>query len=176
MPITVEMMKAAASSGLSVVCASCERYWEAREKKIAGDACLAMDGCGSPLAGDVFHEYRGPITEHVFKHNCFVCGDPAVKCLGVQHRQRVVGICQKHLEWLQDPEMRKPRPITLTTKKRNYLGVDEDTLKGFKLPPEDSLFGQILKTEKEWADEDGVEFDPTAPPLLGFGGGNGKGS
>ena len=98
MTITVEMMKAAAGSGLSVVCASCEKYWEARDKGIVGDACLAMRACGSPFANGSFEEYRGPMTEDVFKNACFVCGDPPVKAVAKTGSSRVMAICEKHLK------------------------------------------------------------------------------
>jgi len=172
MAITVEMMKAAAASGLSVVCASCERYWEARDKGLQGDVCLASAACGSPFAGGTFHEYQGPITKHVFKHNCFVCGDAAVKALAKPGSDRSIGICSKHFEWMNDPKMRKPQPVQLTTKpKKNFLDVDEATLKGHKLPPENSLLGEMLRTEKEWADADGNEFNPLS--LMRVNGSNG---
>lgn len=166
MSITVAMMKAVANSGLSVVCASCELYWEARGKGILGDACLALSNCGSPFAGGNFHEYRGAMTEDVFADCCFVCGDAAVKRVRKGGVGRKLGICATHFEWLQDPTMRGPKPIQLTTRpEKNYLDVDEKDLKGAKLPPENSLLGNMLSTEKEWADKDGVEFKPSE--LLG---------
>lgn len=164
MPITAEMMKAAASSGLSVVCSSCELYWSAREKGIQGDRCLAQDGCGSPLSNGVFHEYRGPLTTEMLRRSCFVCGAPAVKGLRRNGNPRTVGICGQHAAWMGDPEMRRPVRTQITTKPQsNYLGIDLKELNGHRLPPETSLLGNILKTEKEWADEDGREFD-----ALGF--------
>ena len=161
MTITVEMMKAAANSGLSVVCASCELYWEARGKGIVGDACLALSNCGSPFAGGNFHEYRGVMTEDVFMRCCFVCGADAVKSVQKGGVGRKLGICATHFEWLQDPAMRGPKPLQLSTRpEKNYLDVDASSLKGHKLPPEKSLLGQMLQTEKEWAHEDSVEFKP----------------
>jgi hypothetical protein len=161
MTITVDMMKAAANSGLSVVCSSCELYWDARGKGIVGDACLALSNCGSPFAGGNFHEYRGVMTEEVFRRCCFVCGEPSVKSVQKGGQGRVLGLCATHFEWMQDPAMRGPRPVQPTTRpEKNYLNVDASDLKGVKLPPEKSLLGQMLKTEKEWADEDSVEFRP----------------
>jgi hypothetical protein len=61
---------------------------------------------------------------------------------------------------MNDPEMRNPLPSQVTSKpKRNYLDIDPKVLNGHKLPSEKSLLGTMLKTEKEWADKDGVEFD-----------------
>jgi len=158
--ITVEMMKAAAESGLSVVCATCERYWEARSKGIVGDRCLSLSNCGSPLAKDDFHEYRGALTDRQFARCCFVCGEPAVKGLRKAGGLRIVGVCAKHAPWMNDPSMHDPVPAKITDKsERNYLGLDPTLLKGKNLPRESSLAGVILKTEKEWADKSGYEFD-----------------
>lgn len=167
MPISLEMMKEAARSGLSVVCASCELYWEARDKGILGDRCLAHDGCGSPLANGTFHEYRGPLTEDALKRFCFVCGSPAAKGLRRTGDPRMIGVCEEHFEWMNDPAMRRPLPADITDKEpKNYLGIDPKDLNGHQLPREHSLLGTILKTEKEWADRAGYEFD--AKKLLGL--------
>jgi len=146
-PITVVMMKAACASGLSAVCAACERYWEAREKGIPGDRCLARGPCGSPLSGDYFRYYRGILTAEAFQRFCFVCAEAATHRLSNPGWPRCIGACDEHVRWLQDPRMRqrlRERP------KRN----------GFVLPPAGTLAGEILRTEKEWADRGGYEFRP----------------
>lgn len=159
MPISLQMMQAAASSGLSVVCATCENYWNAREKGIVGDRCLSKSNCGSPFAGGTFHEYRGALTDDRFAACCFVCGDAATHRIK-RPNARSIGICLTHLAWMSDPTMRDPVPAKITDKvERNYLGLDAADLAGRKLPPEQSLMGVILKTEKEWADQDGKPFD-----------------
>jgi len=152
MPITIEMMKAASRSGLSIVCASCERYWEARDKGIPGDQCASDSGCGSPLAGDYYHDYRGIMTTDAFMRFCFVCGEDATHRLDHPAWPRKIGVCREHVEWMKDPEMRRPK-----------RGVSLDSgLNGKALPPENTLLGAILNTEKEWAEQDGREFDPDA--------------
>lgn len=88
--------------GLSFVCSLCVKYWGARDKGIPGDQCLAESGCGSPIAGDDFHEYEGPLT--AFDRWCFVCGDKSR--FGVRSRSclrptaRIFGICVKHVPLL----------------------------------------------------------------------------
>ena len=96
MPFDPAKVAAAVSGGLSVVCATCENYWEARDKGVPGGRCMARDGCGSPIAGDVFHEYRGPMTQ--FDRFCFVCGSAATHAVRVDQYVRVVGICSSHVE------------------------------------------------------------------------------
>jgi hypothetical protein len=152
MPITVEMMKAASQAGLSIVCASCELYWEARDKGLVGDQCLAKNGCGSPLAGDCFHEYRGIMTVDAFRKFCFVCGDDATHRLDHPTWPRVIGVCRDHVEWMKDAKMRQPQ-------RRPYVDAPPNGKK-FELPPEESLIGKIVRTEIEWAQEGGYEFDP----------------
>ena len=147
MPITVAMMEAASASGLSAVCASCERYWEARERGVPGDRCAATRPCGSPLAGDYFNDYRGILTSDAFKRFCFVCANPAHHILRNPAWYRDIGVCSEHLSWMDDAVMRSPSREKLKS------------LNGFKMPPRGTLLGEILHTEKEWAEQDGREFD-----------------
>lgn len=167
MPITIDMMKAAAAQGLSIVCASCERYWEAREKGVVGDRCSSVFTCGSPLVDRTFPEYRGLMTEESFGRFCFVCGADAVLTVRKRLTLRKIGLCAEHVTWLKEqrgditaipmPRLDKPEP--------NYLGIDPKELQGHRLPREGSLLGAMLKTEKEWADRYGWEFSPLT--LLG---------
>ena len=71
-PIKVAL---AVQGGLSPICATCNKYWKAREQNVPDGRCLAVDGCGGPLVGDDFHEYEGPMTD--FSRWCFVCGEDA---------------------------------------------------------------------------------------------------
>lgn len=149
MAITVEMMEAAARSGLSVVCSSCEKYWEARGKGILGDACLAIGRCGSPLIGDDFSEYRGIMTESAFGQFCFVCGKASVTRLRKHGHLREIGICAEHFSWMKDYAMRNPLLLRLGEKPEKK-----------PLARKGSLLAEILKTEEDWANQEGREFDP----------------
>lgn len=100
MTLNLAKVGLAVQSGLSTVCATCSRYWEARDKRLPEPQCLAKDGCGSPLRGDDFHEYVGPITD--FGRWCFVCGDDAHYGVRVQGRTRPVGMCEGHLKLLTE--------------------------------------------------------------------------
>ncbi len=94
MPLDPTKVAMAVHGGLSIVCATCERYWGARDRGIEGDTCLSDRPCGGPLAGDTFHNYRGPMTQ--FDQFCFVCGDTATKVLRVKGHVRPIGCCDKH--------------------------------------------------------------------------------
>lgn len=100
MPLDPFLVEAAVKSGLSAVCATCRKYWEGREKGLPEPRCTAVSKCGSPLAGDDFHEYSGPITE--FDRWCFVCAAASKYGVTVRGRARVVGVCEKHVRLLAD--------------------------------------------------------------------------
>lgn len=100
MPLDPHLVEAAVRSGLSSVCATCRKYWEGRDKGLPEPQCTAVTKCGSPLAGDDFHEYDGPITE--FDRWCFVCAEPSKYGIKVKDRKRVIGVCVKHIKLLAD--------------------------------------------------------------------------
>ncbi len=93
-PIKVAM--AVEKQGLSVVCATCTKYWKGREKGLPEPQCTAIDGCGSPIGGGTFHEYQGPIPD--FKVWCFVCGAAPDKFMFIAGNPMLFGICNTHLE------------------------------------------------------------------------------
>lgn len=93
----------AAARGLSVYCSSCKKYWAAREQGVPGDQCLSRERCGSPIAGDDFHEYDGPITDYM--RFCFVCGAGTPRYgAQVEGKQRIIGVCAKHVRMLEELE------------------------------------------------------------------------
>jgi hypothetical protein len=106
----------AVSGGLSIVCATCEKYWGARDKEVPDDKCLAVDNCGSPIAGDVFHEYRGPMVR--FDQFCFVCGSQAAHAVRVDNSVRVIGVCNEHVELIKTlkPEGKRAPNVVLISK------------------------------------------------------------
>jgi hypothetical protein len=122
MPIDTQEVALAVSRGLSVVCATCERYWAAREAMVPGDRCFSVDGCGSPIAGDVFHEYRGPMTQ--FDRYCFVCGNKATHAVRVDNSVRVIGCCSEHIQLVKTlrPE-NKPAPNVVVISKDGELAI-----------------------------------------------------
>lgn len=95
------------ATGTSFVCAMCEWYWEGKEIRTKSkrlidilrddQLCTSTSSCGSPLAGDAFHEYKGPITD--FEGHCFVCGAPSEFGVKVRNLLRIVGVCKTHVEW-----------------------------------------------------------------------------
>ena len=133
MPMDPVKIATAVSGGLSVVCATCEKYWDARDRAVDGDSCLAVDGCGSPIAGDVFHEYRGPMTQ--FDSFCFVCGDRAAHAVRVDTHVRVIGVCSQHVELVKTLKPQGKRaPNVVIISKDGVRRVAEDDVPEKRLP------------------------------------------
>lgn len=86
----------AVQNGLSVTCATCNKYWEARDKNIPNDKCAAKDGCRSPIGGGTFHEYDGPIVD--FTQWCFVCGSAPCAQMYIAGINKFFGVCEVHLK------------------------------------------------------------------------------
>jgi len=98
MPLETYKVAQAIQSGLSAVCATCLRYWEGRDKGLPEPQCTAKSDCGSPLVGDDFSEYAGPLPD--FSTWCFVCAGEARYGVSLPGRKRVVGVCSKHADLL----------------------------------------------------------------------------
>jgi hypothetical protein len=73
------------------------------------------------MAGDVFHEYKGPMTQ--FDRFCFVCGNQATHALRVDDNLRVIGCCVNHIEMVQ-----KLKPTGKSASRVVILSKDEDVV------------------------------------------------
>jgi hypothetical protein len=126
MPLNPVKVALAVSRGLSAVCSTCEKYWDARDKGVPGDVCLATDGCGSPIAGDVFHEYRGPMTQ--FDRFCFACGNQATHAVRVDMYVRVIGVCEQHVNLVQTlkPEGKRAPNVVIVSKDGEKRIAEDD--------------------------------------------------
>lgn len=145
----------AVQNGVSIVCATCKRYWEARDKGLPEPQCASSKRCAGPFAGMEFPEYDGPITD--FSQWCFVCGADADYGLQSRGSGRVFGICSEHVVMVQE----KPEPMglghngvpiidVLTTEGRltqeQFFGVPRKTL------------GQVIaEVESYYAEKEGRE-------------------
>jgi hypothetical protein len=98
-PIDPTGVAHAMSTGLSAVCATCKKYWEARDHGVPGTGCLTKVKCGSPIAGDVFSDYEGPLNNalHLW---CFVCARASDLGVRVQGKSQVIGVCRAHLSYI----------------------------------------------------------------------------
>lgn len=87
----------AVAGGVSIVCATCRRYWEGADR---GTKCTARVKCGSPLCGDTFSEYDGPMKDSLHLW-CFVCGKESRFGIRAHGGSRTVGLCAEHIKYLE---------------------------------------------------------------------------
>ena len=120
--------------GLSIFCATCTKYWKARERGIPGDICLAKEGCASPIGGGTFHEYEGPINPP--SAVCFICGNTPDYGIQTKGHLRVLAVCQKH-----QPLLNKLTPQS--GKKAEFVVNDAPEEK------KQTLLSDVLKTLEE---------------------------
>ena len=146
----------AMATGLSAVCATCEKYWEARDKEVPDNRCMATSGCGSPLAGDDFHEYSGPLKGALHKQ-CFVCGGPPAVVVQVGRSIKDIGICRDHVVMFEKVEaVQRPQPQS-----KNFRGVNGASVDALlnPFPEKKGLAASIYEVEKYYADKEGRELD-----------------
>lgn len=142
----------AVQGGLSVVCATCSKYWRARDVGMPEPSCLAKDGCGSPLKGGDFHEYEGPISD--FGRWCFVCGEEASHGVRVSGRVRSVGMCNRHLSYLT--ELRSVDAVDVAVQSE-ILGSSTTVGVERLLKPKKKTLGQaIYEVESYYAKKNGI--------------------
>ena len=135
-------------SGLSTVCATCSRYWEGRERNLPGDRCTARTPCGSPLAGDDFHEYSGPISS--FDNWCFICGDEPACAIAKPGSKRRFGVCARHKQML--PNLR-PVDVTVAPDAAPLVNIGGEVRNLQNLLPKrkPTVWERIAETEAEFA-------------------------
>jgi hypothetical protein len=98
MPVNLDKAKlAVATHKLALVCAMCERYWEAKD---AGAPGCGQSLCGGPLVGRTFPLYRGMMSGGIFAVTCFACGADATHNISVEGAHgplaRTLGACDAH--------------------------------------------------------------------------------
>jgi len=108
------MQLEAATKKLSIFCATCARYWRAREQGLEDTKCLSPGFCASPLGGDEFTHYKGMLPRDGYGRWCFVCGHKAHFALRAHGSDKVFGVCQDHVEVIT-----KYRPVGMTEQAPN---------------------------------------------------------
>lgn len=136
-------LQQAVASGLSIVCATCTKYHRAIERGL--DKCLAVNGCGSPIVGDTFHEYEGPIQD--FLKFCFVCGQDSKKAVAVKGHARRIGVCMLHLDYVVTMAPKEPRRLPVAP--RTFIGDGAEKPVELLIPkPRKTLGNAIAEMEK----------------------------
>lgn len=151
MPLNPTGVALAMADGLSAVCASCRLYWEARDRGIPGHKCLSREKCGSPLVGDAFHEYDGPLVGGLHQF-CFVCGDKSRFVARVRGRTTGVGICAEHVRLL-DTLKADGKELVPNAPKAVVLAPDGTPVSS-EAAPKKSLFAAIQEVEDYYASKD----------------------
>jgi len=137
------------AQGVSPVCAVCLRFWRGREFGLPGTRCTAVDDCGGPIKGDTFHEYEGPMSEGRFSDWCFVCARESKYGILVSGRERIVGVCEEHVEYLRSMQpVHRDTPNVPVVLKDGQRLVTVVQLLG---PRRQTLWERIAETEKELA-------------------------
>ena len=101
--------------GLAYVCALCLKWKRARDRgETQCEAALAGKPCGGPLARMTFPEYEGPLEKAEWSNFCFRCGEPSTAGVQVPGQFKVLGICDKHLDMLENMTLKdEDRPPNL---------------------------------------------------------------
>lgn len=152
MPLDPVRVALAMDGGLSAVCSTCRLYWEARERAVPGTQCLSKERCGSPLVGDTFHEYDGPMAG-ALDRCCFVCGTPSKFGARVKGKPQVIGVCADHVA-LFDQLRAKGKE---TTPVRSGLVDANGRPLSPVAAPKKSLASAIKEVEDYYAKRDEVE-------------------
>lgn len=145
MPIDPRLAAAATQSGLSAVCATCTRYWEARDRLLPEPQCLSTTRCGSPLAGGSFHDYLGPLTD--LTKLCFVCAGPPKYGVRTTKTSKLVGVCRKHVRLLRELQPVQGPAATVLIQSSGATLRPEDLLPG---GPKKSLIEEMIDFEEEF--------------------------
>ncbi len=96
-------------TGLSAVCAWCERYWEAKSRTNGVAFQCGVKGCGGPGMGKAFPMYKGPRMNKAAY--CFVCGEPSDMAVEFHDGGGMVGCCNKHEKALKLMLSRTGKPV-----------------------------------------------------------------
>jgi hypothetical protein len=141
----------AVASGVSIVCATCNKYWEGRERGLPDPKCTVVKPCGSPFAKLTFPEYEGPITD--FTRWCFVCGAKATLGIKVREEPRVIGMCKQHVGMLEEIE-----PVGLKANGEAVADIIDRMMgrvsqKQYFGKPQRTLSQVIAETEAELAED-----------------------
>lgn len=141
----------AMASGLSAVCATCQKYWEARDRGVPGDACTSKMKCGSPIAGDAFTDYNGPL-KGALHQLCFVCAKQSDFGIKVTGRLATVGICKEHVRYVEHLRAVGVAPLRVEVQDANNVAPGV-------IPTKKSLADAINEVERYYAKKEGRDPD-----------------
>ena len=141
MPLNTVKIALAVQGGVSTVCATCDRYWEGRERGLPEPKCTSVRGCGSPLAGRAFEDYRGPMTQ--FDRWCFVCGSASKYGIRVGGAARVFGMCAEHIGLMEQLQAVGLNGIPA----REVIAARKADMESFLTVPKKTLLQAVAETD-----------------------------
>ena len=133
--------------GVSPVCATCNKFWLARENGVPFPSCLVEKPCGSPISGDTFTHYEGPLTD--FDRFCFICARDSDQVVSLAGKERKLGICRDHVVLLGQLEAQYKTEVLILV----GAGGRESPLIQLS-PRKKGLFQAIAETEAEFQAEE----------------------
>jgi hypothetical protein len=104
---------AAMATGVSFVCAHCEKFWWGVDRKL--DGCKAHHEkrkCGGPIKGLAFPEYVGPLNGHL-QNFCFVSGQPSTAVFVGKHGS-YIGVTDRSIAMINEYSVDGERPRFIT--------------------------------------------------------------
>jgi hypothetical protein len=145
-----KLIAAEVASGVSPVCATCKRFWEGRANDLPRPKCTAKKHCGSPIVGDTFSEYEGPMTD--FTGWCFMCAGNSDYAVKVRSEERLIGVCKAHVSKLNELQGGTQEDATAVL----MIHTPQERVPLLQLlpRPKKGLLQAIMATEAEWAEED----------------------
>lgn len=159
MPLDTDLIAGEIKRGLSIVCATCRKYWKGKDAGLAG---CGVSCCG-PIGGKDFPEYDGDLPD--LTRWCFVCGEDSYYALQVGQSERRVGVCQVHVSHLHEMV---PKDGIVSEGQlfaaRNGSMVSVSRL----VQRPKTLFQTMAEQEQEWQEEDkkvaeALGIDPDNP-------------
>lgn len=93
--LPLPLVREAVDRGVSLMCATCDRYAEGRARGLPDDQCTAVGACVGPFGGGTFPQYKGPITDP--ERWCLRCGGSPVAAVRVVGTSQAYGLCRVHL-------------------------------------------------------------------------------
>lgn len=93
--LPLPLVREAVDRGVSLMCATCERYAEGRERGLPEEQCTVLGECVGPFGGGTFPQYQGPISDP--SRWCLRCGQTSVAAVRVAGTSPLYGMCRVHL-------------------------------------------------------------------------------
>ena len=132
--------------GLSIVCATCRKYWRGKDLGLGG---CGLTDCFGPIKGGSFEQYEGDLPD--LTRWCFVCGRDSFYALQTEHSERRIGVCKAHLSHLHELVPKDG----IVQEGQMFAARNGSMVRVSRLVQRPkTLFETMVDQEKEWQAED----------------------